>query len=371
MRRLALAGWLAFAGFSAFSLAFPLPISAEISITSVGSAGSLPAGENAASAEIVKKALARLADDPRLAGHPVRRYLYNTSAPLKIVFYSPAAGEEAKVVNHNEIHIRAGRDLPYYLRILTHELIHIGMMEKYGDTCNYSFLPPEDYAFLNLMEEAFANAAELWVYLSFPEFSRDYKIRNSQFQNGDTKIADAMRNDFREFFPGMDEETARNRVAGEMFNLFMTSKGAYTLEEIPRNMIIAYGRRNTMLIPEYAAYGVQGGALLRHVWNYLASVMPFGLPARMTYDYYRSMFMSWLTLWNAYAGKREESIYYWVKHDAAGAARARLEAQAENERAYDFIPAEDEKRLNRVMAEIRPGFVPVKTERAPRPGPRP
>jgi hypothetical protein len=81
----------------------------------------------------------------------------------------------------------------------------------------------------------------------------------------------------------------------------------------------------------------------------------------MNYDYYRSMFNSWLTLWAAFARNPEDTILYWVNYDAAGAARAALSALSESERCYDYIPMEDEERLNRVMKEIDPSFIPVNT----------
>jgi hypothetical protein len=46
--------------------------------------------------------------------------------------------------------------LAFYLRSLSHEFIHIASQEKFG--ADFSFLHPEDYAFRELMEEAFARS---------------------------------------------------------------------------------------------------------------------------------------------------------------------------------------------------------------------
>ena len=60
---------------------------------------------------------------------------------------------------------------------------------------------------------------------------------------------------------------------------------AQPLLTVSSNMATDYGQRTPFLIPEYAAYRERGDALLRHQWDYLASMMPFSLPAKYTYDY--------------------------------------------------------------------------------------
>ena len=55
---------------------------------------------------------------------------------------------------------------------------------------------------------------------------------------------------------------------------------------------------------------------------------------------------------------------YWIKYDAAGAARAVLAAAGESERHYDYISREDEERLNLVMREIDKSFIPVNTSQS-------
>jgi hypothetical protein len=349
--------------FCILVLSAALPVNAEIKFSAQHYPDpALNPAPSAAVVDLVKQAVQRLAADPRLANHPVGRSLNDPAVLVKIIFDNPGAIVGAKVVNHNEIHISSEKDYPYYLVTLAHEFVHIGVVEKYGDALNYTFLPPADFAFLNLMEEAFANALGLWIHLSYPEIPKNSRARYYTRHNSHTAIADAMCNDLIAFNPQF-EMGIHDKVAGEMFNLYMTSTGTYTLIEIPRNMAIAYGQRNTFLIPEYDAYRAHSDALLRHIWNYLSSMMPFRLPGHMTYDYYRNMFMNWVTFWNAHARSREHSILYWINYDAKSAARAKLAARGENERVYDYLPRADEARLNRVMREINPAFIPVDTSR--------
>ncbi|MDR0444078.1 MAG: hypothetical protein LBH44_11810 [Treponema sp.] len=312
---------------------------------------------------LVKKALYRLADDPKLARHPVRRYVYESDVLAKIIFDNPGTIDGAKVVNHNEIHINSEMDFAYYLVTLAHEFVHIGIIEKYGDPSNFSFLPPVDFAFINLMEEAFANALGIWVRLGYPEVPGNREIRHHRnFQNSYPMMADAMRNDLLAS-SSQNKEQIIDKVTGELFNEYMTSPNVYTLREIPRNMALVYGRRNTFLIPEYNAYSAYSDELLRHMWNYLHSMMPFTLPGHFSYDYYRSMFASCLAYWNAYAYIKSASILYWVNFNARGAALARLGAVPIEEKLYDYLPREDEERLNRVMLEINPYFTSVNLSR--------
>ena len=124
-----------------------------------------------------------------------------------------------------------------------------------------------------------------------------------------------------------------------------------------------YGKdNNTHLIPEYAAYRDRGDALLRHQWNYLASLMPYTLPAHMTYDYFRRQFTYNYSMWSYFATDPNNSILYWVNFDAESHARARLASQSEADRRYNYLSLEDEARLNKVFAEIDRDFTPVDTE---------
>jgi len=342
----------------------PFPARADISFVNNVHPALNPAYMETATG-LVKQAINRLATDQKLINHPIRRYQNNASLNVKIIFDNLGTVDGAKVINNNEIYISPDGDLVFYLKNMVHEFIHVDIAEKYGDTLNYTFLPPKDYAFLNLMEEAFANAITMWLHLTYPEIPSDYEIRRWRFISLSTAKADAMRNDYIDANPQYhprDEQEINNKVAGEMFNLFMTGSSVYTLKEIPRNMSIAYGRRNTLLIPEYNAYRDRSDALLRHVWNYMASIMPFRLPSHMTYDYYSNMFMSWVTFWGAsFSRSREDTILYWINFDAAAAARSRLAATKENERIYNYLPKEDERRLNRIMREIDPAFIAVDT----------
>jgi hypothetical protein len=350
----------------------PLPINADISFsTKVYQYPLSNPAPSAAVMDMVNRALYRLADDPKLAAHPIRRFVYDPFLQARIIFDNPGTGDGAKVVRHNEIHINSEGDFVYYLNTLVHEFIHIGMMEKYGDTLAYTFLPPADFAFLNLMEEAFANAINLWVHFNYPEMPSRRRIRYSGYYTRNTDRADAMRNDFRVRHPQLNEEQLTEMVIGQMFNFYMTEAGAYTLMEIPRNMSIAYGQKNTFLIPEYDAYRPYSDAILRYAWNYLSAMLPFQLPIQMTYDHYRNLFLSWTNYWAGFTRTRESdpSIAFWVQYDAPGAAQAKLvqglpAADAKpKEMVYDYLLKEDELRLNRLIQEIDPGFIPVDTSR--------
>ena len=307
------------------------------------------------SAEVVRairSAISRLADDPHLAGHPVHKFLNDPSLQLRIIFDNPGTIAGAMVTNRNEIHINSQRDFAYYLVTIAHEFIHLGIMEKYGNPANFSFLPPEDYAFLNLMEEAFSSSLGSWVQLMYPEVPANYDIHSWRIQTDYSNRTEAIRNDFLLANPEYDLEQLIDEIIAELFNAYMTRTGVYTAIEIPRNMAIVYGGRNTFLIPEYKIYSERSDALLRHVWNYLASMMPFQLPDYWSYDHYRAQFRSNVTEWAIAAINREESIMHWIYFDAEAAARERLAIVSESERVFDYLPVEDVERLNRIMQEI-------------------
>ena len=257
--------------------------------------------------------------------------------------------------------LRPNQDLPRYLIDLAHEFIHVEMRERYNISNNYYFLSPEDFAFRNLVEETFAKAIDLWVYLSDPAIPNDRQIRNSHTVTAESYvIADAMRNDLRAAHPNYSEEQLNDMVAARMINTMMTSANAYSISNIP-NAMATYGRSNTFLIPEYAAYRARGDMLLRHKWNHLASLMPFSLPADVNYDHYRGRFMNHVNWWATFAQRPEDSILYWINYDAAGAAQRRLAALPENDRRYNYLPRADEQRLNRIFQQLDPTFVPVNT----------
>ena len=346
-------------------LLYPLPASAEISFsTQAYPDPELNPAPSAVVTDLAKKAINRLAADPNLYSLPIRRYLNNPDIQAKIIFDNPGAVNGAKTINHNEIHIRSDRDYVYYLSNLIHEFVHVAVAEKYGDTLNYTFLAPADYAFLNLMEEAFANSITLWLHLTYPEMPSDRKIRYWNRQTVYTDIADAMRNDFLVLYPNYTEEQIKDRVLGEMFHQYMTSINTYTMYEIPGNMAIAYGKKNTFLISDYNAYRDHSDALLRHIWDFLFSMMPhisLQLPHYMSYDFYSGKFTHYVFNWASSTRKWEGTILYWTQFDAAGAARAALAQKSEAERFYDYLPRQDEERLNLVMKEIDSAFKPVDT----------
>ena len=300
----------------------------------------------------IRSAISRLAGDPNLSGHPVNKFLNDPDLQVRIIFDNPGTVDGAMVTNRNEIHINSQRDFAYYLVTLAHEFIHLEIMEKYGNPANFSFLPPEDYAFLNLMEEAFSNSLGSWVQLMYPEVPGNYDIHTWRIQTDYTNRTEAIRNDFLSANPEYNLEQAIDEIIAELFNAFMTRTGVYTAIEIPRNMAIVYGRRNTFLIPEYEIYSEKSDALLRHVWDYLVSMMPFKLPEYLSFDHYREQFMLNLIEWAGAALNPEDSILYWINFNAEGAARERLAAVSESERVYDYLPIEDEERLNRIIKEL-------------------
>ena len=302
--------------------------------------------------EIITRAIHRLADDPHLERHPVHSFLYDPDLQLTIVFDNPGTAAGAKVVNYGEIHINSERDFSYYLVTLAHEIIHLGVLEKYGNPANFSFLPPEDYAFLNLMEEAFAGTLGSWVQLTYPEVPNNNEIRSWRLQNDYARKTDAMRNDLLALNPELNLEQIIEELMAEMFNAYMTEVGVYTMVEIPRNMAIVYGGRNTHLIPEYTAFRENSDAFLRHVWNYLESIMPFQLPENLSFDHYRREFMYNVRVWAGAARRQENSIFYWINFDAEAHATTRLSTIPVDDRVYDYLRDEDYERLNRVMQEV-------------------
>ena len=356
---------------SAILFLCPLSAGAEISFsTQAYPDPALNPAPSAAVSEIVKKAINRLAADPDLSRLPIRQYFNRSDLHAKIIFDNPGAADGAKTINHNEIHIRSDGDYAYYLSNLIHEFVHVTVAEKYGDTLNYTFLQPADYAFLNLMEEAFANSVTLWLHLSYPEMPSNRKIRYWNRQTVYTDIADAMRNDLQTLYPNYTETQIKDRVLGEMFHQYMTSINTYTMHEIPGNMAIAYGKKNTFLIPEYNAYRIHSDTFMRHVWNFLFSIMPpisLQFPHYMSYNFYNGKFAQYVFNWASSSRKWDGTILYWTQFDAAAAARAALAQKKEADRSYDYLPRQDEERLNRVMKEIDSGFVPVDTsKRRPR-----
>ena len=314
----------------------------------------------AANIELLKQAIYRLSSDPKLANHPIRRYLNDPKLKAEIIFDNPRANGGAEA-DDKQIYISSSRDLPYYLEMLIHEFIHTDMSSKYVSSIfHYSFLKPEDFAFRNLMEEAFANAIEAWGRFIYPEFPHNLQIRNWQQQSAKRNIADALKSDLKAT-TNLSDEQINARVAAEIFNTLMTKPTTYTLETIPNNMDEAYKQLNTFLIPEYAFYSSRGDALLRHMWNHLASMMPFELPRDKNFDYYRARFKSDVADWARYASSPEESIQYWLNYDYRNNALKKLNAQNLVDQRYDYLSREDEEKLNKVMKEIDPYFIPVNT----------
>ena len=316
--------------------------------------------------ELLVQAISRLAGDNRLANHPIRRYSNDPNFSAHITFDNPALSSmdvSALVLSDNQIIIASDKGQDYYLKALAHEFIHVAMNEKYGRTSYSNFLSPEDYAFQNLMEEAFGTAIEAWVQLVYPEIPNNLSVRNWGKQTGLSTVIDAMRNDFAESFPDISTERINTLVAIEIFCMTMILENIYSLRIIPKNMAVSYGQENTFLIPEYAVYRERGDALLRHKWNYLASMMPFTIPEPYTYDYFRDRFKSDYTRWAARAPSSDNSILHWVNFPAEEQARARIARQRPEDRRYNYLPPEYEARLNRVMQEIDPNFIPVDTAR--------
>jgi len=176
-------------------------------------------------------------------------------------------------------------------------------------------------------------------------------------------MSDALRNDLRAENPHYSNDQINNIVIQTMFDSWMHDGTFYSLTYIPNMMRQDYGNVNTFLIPEYAAFRERGDALLRHQWNYLASMMPFTLPPHMTYDFFRNQFRDSYTWWATRATDPGNTILHWVNFPAEEQARARMARQRPEDRRYDFLSREDEARLNRVMLEIDPHFRPVDTIR--------
>ena len=351
------------------NLARPLPTGAEITIDYTRyyiSGTNTISNSNPFSAtnyDLVKQAINRLVADPRLANHPIRRYFYDPNMLAKVMLDAPKSQDGASS-NQNYIHVNSNENLYYYLIELAHEFVHVDMSEKYSMSFDFSFLTAEQVAFQNLMEEAFPSILNLWVRFTAPESPSDRQIRDHNWQITQNDIADAMRNDYIAAYPNYSADQINTMVLGEMFNDFMTRGNTYSIKVIPHNLKVN-SWNNTFLIPEYAAYRERGEALLRHMWDHLASMMPFQLPAHMTYDYFRNQFISNAEYWATVAQEpdKSDSILYWINYDAEGNARAKLAAEPEAERRYDYLPREDEARLNRVFQEIDPHFIPVDTTR--------
>jgi hypothetical protein len=213
-----------------------------------------------------------------------------------------------------------------------------------------------------MMEETFAKATNAWVRLNYPgELNSDFQIRNWGQQTNENAIPDAMRNDLRASNSGYSSEQINTMVIAEMFNIFATSVNPYSRTYVPNAMRVCYGESNTFLIPEYAAYRDRGDALLRHQWDYMASIVPYKLLPQMTYDYFRGQFKRIYTSCALYADDPGNTILYWVNYDYERQAKARIARQKPEDVRYSYLPREDEGRLNRVFQEIDPSFKPVRT----------
>jgi len=343
-----------------------LPLDAEIRFrTQAYSNPSENPAPTQANMNLINQAIRSLANDQRLANHPIRWYLNDPNLLATIVFDNPALRnfEVAAIISPpgNDVLMRSGETLGYYLRYLAHEFVHIEMQEKYGVAAWHSFLSPEDYAFNFLMEEAFAMAIDYWTHLAFPEIPKDPNIRIWQQQNTFITITEAMYNDFKAQNPNMNASQINARVATEKFHMIFTRASGYATKTIPDRMALNYGERNTFLILEYGAYRANADALLRHRWNFLVSLMPFTLPANYTYDYFRNRFRADVIEWAKYAPSPEQSILYWLNYDHVGNARRKAAALTDWDRIYQYLPREDEVKLNRVMREINPYFTPINT----------
>jgi hypothetical protein len=152
----------------------------------------------------------------------------------------------------------------------------------------------------------------LWVHLVYPEIPNDPCIRNWPQQFTIRATAEAMKNDFLLEHPNLGAEEISVKVVIEMFYKLLTRGNTFSLEIIPNIMATRYGQGNTLLVPEHGEYRKRGDALLRHQWNYLASMMPFSLPENYTYDYFRGRFKNDYTLWATFASSPENSILYWI-----------------------------------------------------------
>ena len=317
-----------------------------------------------AQVNLIWEVIRTLANNPALSNHPIRRYLNSSSLKATIVFDNPLLPEGTAASNKGNVFVRSDADRAYYLENLVHEFIHVDMIDKYVQKTNYVFLYPEDFAFQGIMEEAFANTMDIWLRMVYPnELNSNFQVRNWEQQLTKGLMGDALRNEFRTNNPSYSDERIRNMVIEWIFNYQMTSANYYSLIQIPEFMY-NYRGMNTFLIPEYAAYRQRGDALLRYQWYYLVSVMPFSLPLYMTYDYFRGRFMQDAADWANYAIDPQDTILYWVNYDYEAAARARIAAQKPEDVRYNYLPREDEVRLNQVFLELDPSFTPVNTARS-------
>jgi hypothetical protein len=320
-----------------------------------------------------------LAEDPRMPNHPIRHFLHDPKfhSKFRLVFNNHLASIAA-MASKNTITILSGEDMTYYLRILSHEFIHIAISEKYVSNNNYFFLKPEYTAFQHIMEEAFANTIGFWTHISFPEAISDRQIRDwKKQQTSKTAFYDAFRNDFQVDNPDYNEEQLNARVAAKMLDMQMTYPSLYSLDKIPKVMWTQYSQDffaptscGTFLIPEYEAYCVHGDALLHHQWNYLISMMPELIQQiirqnNQTYDYYRSHFKEDIIVWAKHSPSPEMSILHWVNCDYKSNALARMRDLKTEDFHYDFLLEEDEQRLNLVIQEIDPSFISVDTSSNP------
>jgi len=159
----------------------------------------------------------------------------------------------------------------------------------------------------------------------------------------------------------LSEAQINAQVVAEMFDLHMISPTSYSLKHVPENLSYFYRDKNTFLIAEYGAYAARSDALLRHMWYYLASMMPFELPRDKNFDYYRARFKSDVDIWGYYADSYENSIKYWLNYPYKDNALKELYAKNQADRRFDYLSLEDEEKMNRVMKEIDPSFIPVNT----------
>jgi len=116
-----------------------LPLNADITLTVQPYPNPRDNPVTQAQKDLVKQAIFRLAEDPRLANHPIRRYLYDPHLLARIIFDNPrlANSNANGFTNKNEIIIKSY--LPTYLGLLIHEFIHI-------DTTNYYACSGRGYA---------------------------------------------------------------------------------------------------------------------------------------------------------------------------------------------------------------------------------
>ena len=340
------------------SLTQPLSTQADISYsTSAVANNPIPTRENI---DLVAQAISLLVSDPRLAGHPINDYLYDNSIKSEIIFDNPLVKAGESFSGGSRMYVRSGSGLEYYVRMLAHEFIHIAMADRYLSDGSYSFLIPEHFAFQYVMEEAFAGSLDIWLRQSYPGMNPDRQIRNWQVHQSTRVASDAMWNDLRATTSLSDAQIS-DKVAAEIFNINMTSAGTYTIGDIPSRIRSEYKTGSRFLIPEYNAYRDRGEALLRHQWNYLASMMPFELPPEMSYDHFRAGFKDSLAFWARFADEPERSVLYWTTYDYDSAARARYAPLSPYEKTFHYMSRADEARMNRAMREIDPYFRPVDT----------